>query len=578
MKFAVLALDYDGTIAEGGALDPAVRTAIVEARTHGIVVVLVTGRILADLQRRLREPSLFEAIVAENGALLHFPGTGRSIALGRHPPQVFLDELRRRSVSFLSGECVVEVEAATASTVLAAIRELELPLVLSFNRGRLMVLPQAISKGTGLREALRALRLSAHNSVGIGDAENDHELLETCELGVAVGWGSDALKAVADEVLEGEGPPAVADFVRRLLQETRLPPGRIGRRRLHLGIGEGGEPLSLAMGGRNVLIAGDTLSGKSWVAGLLCEQLVLHRYCVCVIDPEGDYGNLESLPGVVVMMPRHGVLELDDVERTLRYPDVSLVVDLSRMDGEPKRACVHDLLARLRDLRRRTGLPHRIVVDEAHYFLHEPGVTDLLDLELAGYTLITYQLSQLAPEVLASAEAILVTRESDPTEARALHELRGRAWSEAEWARILGDLRLDQAALLPGSDESRERLVRFQLAGRLTAHVRHKHKYLNVPLPPWHAFVFTRGGQPTGREARTLQDFVEILTRGSTEDFDEHLKRHDFSQWIRTVLADQELAERVAGIEGAWEAGGMSSPQAAVIEAIRERYRERARG
>ncbi|HVS09726.1 MAG TPA: HAD hydrolase family protein [Planctomycetota bacterium] len=578
MKFAVLALDYDGTIAEAGTLDPAVRTAIVEARTRGIVVVLVTGRILADLQRRLREPSLFEAIVAENGALLYFPGTGRSLALGRHPPQVFLDELRRRNVSFLAGECVVEVEAATAPTVLAAIRELELPLALSFNRGRLMVLPQAISKGTGLREALRALRLSAHNSVGIGDAENDHELLETCELGVAVGWGSDALKAVADEVLEGEGPPAIADFVRRLLQETRLPSGRIGRRRLHLGIGEGGEPLSLAMGGRNVLIAGDTLSGKSWVAGLLCEQLVLHRYCVCVIDPEGDYGSLESLPGVVVMMPRNGVLDLDDVERTLRYPDVSLVVDLSRMGGEPKRACVRDLLAHLRDLRRRTGLPHRIVVDEAHYFLHEPGVTDLLDLELAGYTLITYQLSQLAPEVLASAESILVTRESDPAEARALHELRGRAWSEAEWARILGDLRLDQAALLPGSDESRERLVRFQLAGRLTGHVRHKHKYLNVPLPPWHVFVFTRGGQPTGREARTLQDFVEILTRGSTEEFDEHLKRQDFSRWIKSVFADQELAERVAEIEGAWAAGRMSGPRAAVIEVIRERYRERAEG
>ena len=41
------------------------------------------------------------------------------------------------------------------------IRYLELPLVLLFNRGRLMVLPQAISKATGLREALRTLRLSA---------------------------------------------------------------------------------------------------------------------------------------------------------------------------------------------------------------------------------------------------------------------------------------------------------------------------------------------------------------------------------------------------------------------------------
>jgi hypothetical protein len=40
-----------------------------------------------------------------------------------------------------------------------------------------MVLPQAISKATGLRSALFALRISAHNTIGIGNAENDHDLL-----------------------------------------------------------------------------------------------------------------------------------------------------------------------------------------------------------------------------------------------------------------------------------------------------------------------------------------------------------------------------------------------------------------
>jgi hypothetical protein len=30
------------------------------------------------------------------------------------------------------------------------------------------------------------------------------------------------------------------------------------------------------------------------VTGLLCEQLMLARYCVCVIDPEGDFRTLEA--------------------------------------------------------------------------------------------------------------------------------------------------------------------------------------------------------------------------------------------------------------------------------------------
>jgi hydroxymethylpyrimidine pyrophosphatase-like HAD family hydrolase len=73
MKFSVLALDYDNTIARDGRAHPAVLEAIREARARQIVIVLVTGRIMSDLRRVLAEQGLFDAIVAENGAVLAFP-------------------------------------------------------------------------------------------------------------------------------------------------------------------------------------------------------------------------------------------------------------------------------------------------------------------------------------------------------------------------------------------------------------------------------------------------------------------------------------------------------------------------
>ena len=133
-----------------------------------------------------------------------------------------------RSTS-LAGQCIVETDATLAPRILAVIHELELPLVLLFNRSRLMVLPQAISKATGLRQALIALRLSAHNAIAIGDAENDHDLLAACEIGVAVGWGSPALQRSADEVIRGDGPSAVAAYIRQAANSMRLPPDRIGK-------------------------------------------------------------------------------------------------------------------------------------------------------------------------------------------------------------------------------------------------------------------------------------------------------------------------------------------------------------
>jgi len=70
MKFSVLALDYDGTIAREGVLDPEVRTAIAEVRAQGITVVIASGRVLADLEHVAGDLGCVDAVVAENGAVL----------------------------------------------------------------------------------------------------------------------------------------------------------------------------------------------------------------------------------------------------------------------------------------------------------------------------------------------------------------------------------------------------------------------------------------------------------------------------------------------------------------------------
>ena len=354
MKFGVLALDYDGTIARDNLLHPDVKAAIAEARARGIVVIITTGRILSDLQRAVGDLDFVDAVVAENGAVLSFRN-GQMRIVGHLPRQIFLEELRRRGVAFKSGQCVVEADASVAPAILATIRELQLPLVILFNRGRLMVLPQGISKGTGLRNALNILRLSPHNAIAIGDAENDHDLLAECELAVAVAWGSKRLQAEADEVVNGDGPSAVAAYIRRAVMQTRLPAGRLGRHRLTVGTQQDGQPLTTDIRARNILIVGEPQSGKSWATGLLCEQMIIRGYSLCVIDPEGDYGGLELLPGVVVLRATGQPPDLTDVGRALQHFDLSVVVDLSRIQLQEKVDYLKAVLPMLASLRRTTG-------------------------------------------------------------------------------------------------------------------------------------------------------------------------------------------------------------------------------
>jgi hydroxymethylpyrimidine pyrophosphatase-like HAD family hydrolase len=116
--------------------------------------------------------------------VLAFPATGYSRVFGTPPPPTLLDDLRHRGVRAKLAQVVIEADTEHAPTILTLIQEQQLPPTLLFNRDRLMVLPQAVNKATGLRELLRTLRRSEHNTVGVGDAENDHALLETCEIGV----------------------------------------------------------------------------------------------------------------------------------------------------------------------------------------------------------------------------------------------------------------------------------------------------------------------------------------------------------------------------------------------------------
>jgi len=571
MKFGVLALDYDGTIATDGLLDPNVKSAIMEARARGIVVVIVTGRILSELRQATGDLGFVDAVVAENGAIIAFPN-GQSRLIGHPPPQVFVDELRSRGIESKMGQCIVEADAVTAPRILAVIRELELPLVMLFNRSRLMILPQAISKGTGLREALNALRLSVHNAIAIGDAENDHDLLAECEIAVAVSWGSAALQAEANEIVRGDGPRAVAAYIQQAAKETRLPFDRIGRHRITLGMAEDGRTLAIAVHGRDILVVGEPQSGKSWLTGLACEQMILQGYCLCVIDPEGDYGGLEALPGVLVMGGDGPPPDIPDVARALRHFDLSVVIDLSRIPYEEKLSYLKALLPMLASLRRTTGLPHRIVVDEAHYFLHEPNVNQLLDLELGAYTLITYRPSDLHPDLRNGIEVVVAKRLTHPQEVQTLLTMVKHGNVEPEWTTLLGKLPTSDAALLPGADEAEGRLRRFTLLPRLTPHVRHRTKYFDVQLAGGQEFVFTDDGKAIGSPARSLKQFVSSMASTPVTSLDEHARRGDFSRWIANVFHDNRLASDVRKIEQRYRLGHLDDVRQSMAALIQERY------
>lgn len=572
MKLFAVAIDYDGTIAFGDTVDRGIREALAELRARGVIVLLATGRILEELKRVAGDLHFVDGVIAENGAVLHFPEGDHTTSVAPPLPAALFDELTKRGLSFRAGRSLVDTSASAAPALLDIIRSLELPLVLVFNKGRVMTMPQGISKGTGLHAALDTLRISARNTIAIGDAENDHELLRVAEIGVAVPSASPALHALADITLAGDTPTAVTAALIDWRNRGELPAVRRPRRRLLLGHHEDGGEFSLAARGRNVLIAGDTKSGKSWIAGLLCEQLILHGYCVCVLDPEGDYRSLEALPGVSVLGGEDPPPTPRQLMRALRYPDRSVVIDLSRQSQDAKRAYIRSALPALNVLRQHAGLPHRIVLDEAHYYIHENDA-GLLDLERNGYTLISYLSSRLPAAFLTATEVMIVTCESNPVE---IERLRRRCVTshpphDAEW-KCLCQLRPGQAMILPVTEESEGRLRLINVAKRLTPHVRHRQKYVDVPVPEAQAFVFGGTGIGAPTRVRTLREFVHHLETAPRSAMEPYLDRGDFSRWIKHVFGDFALATELRVFETQSLVTPGSDTVAGIADAIRSRY------
>src|SRR6185503_20177348 len=97
VKLAAVALDYDGTMTNGDCPGESIRAAIAALRSTGIFVVIVTGRILSDLVRVAGDLHFVDAVVAENGAVVHFPSSGYTRALASSIPGSFVSELGRRA-------------------------------------------------------------------------------------------------------------------------------------------------------------------------------------------------------------------------------------------------------------------------------------------------------------------------------------------------------------------------------------------------------------------------------------------------------------------------------------------------
>ena len=240
-------------------LRPHTRATIAAARTAGIHVVLVTGRMFQSVRRYALDAGIDDPVVCYQGAVVAEPVSGRWL---RHVPIPL--ELARETIAALDEEgfglnCYVDdelyvAEVTEAANRYAAFQHIELhpvgnlldwlnrpptklvviddPQVLDELKrrmldrfaGRLYIsksLPYflefaspEVTKAAGLEFLAEHLGFTPERTVAFGDGENDIELVDWAAYGVAVANADDRIRELADFVcpsVDEEGVAQVLD-------------------------------------------------------------------------------------------------------------------------------------------------------------------------------------------------------------------------------------------------------------------------------------------------------------------------------------------------------------------------------
>jgi hypothetical protein len=565
MRFAAVAVDYDGTLATEGLVQAPTVGALEQLIASGRQCILVTGRMLRELLPLFPQAELCARIVAENGAVLYRPSTREQRLLAPQASTALADALRAKGVMPLDiGDSIIATVRPHEVTVMEAIRDLGLEHQVIFNRESVMILPPGINKASGLKAALEELKLSPHNVVGIGDSENDHALFQASELAVAVNSAVPTLREAADWVTMRPNGAGTAEAMLALVADDMATHAkRLTRHRVTLGSSREGVSLTVSPVEENVLIAGTSGSGKSTLAHGILEQLIDKGYQTCVIDPEGDYQSIEKM--IMFGNSQRGPT-VAEVLTAMDNPSTQVIVNLVGLPLQDRPSFFFELLPQLQERRIRTGRPHRVLVDETHHLLPTKWRATVASMrDLKGMLFVTVHPDQLSPHVLDTVDIAVALGERPSSTLQAVANHKGLSLPP-----------ISNAELKPGEAvlwrvAAGQSPQPFMMTVSRMERRRHRRKYAEGELPPERSFYFRGPEGKLNLRAQNLIMFRQLADGVDDETWLHHLRNGDYSRWMETAIKDRSLAQVVHEVEDMPDVSAHDSRQR-VASAIEERY------
>jgi len=191
-----------------------------ELKNLNIDLFLATGRNIHYVKKLCEKFDIWRCVVAENGAVLYFPKTKKTITINTSYMAKAKKIIRDLAIP---GATIGKIVASTKLEHLPKIKRRLGGLVdnVKFVRNvdEIMVLPARVDKGMGIRLAMLYLNIDADKTVVIGDGENDVDMFLNPGFKIALANANKKLKRLANQVTEMPSINGMREIIKKLKME-----------------------------------------------------------------------------------------------------------------------------------------------------------------------------------------------------------------------------------------------------------------------------------------------------------------------------------------------------------------------
>jgi len=212
-----LVLDLDGTLTKGGEdrISKELMEALLQFKKDGWMLILATGRDRGDLKSREDLENIFDGWVCEAGISIWIPSTSEYRVIVDERWCAFINEAKKlkciipkeNTVNLSCNECVESVRIIAS--------RFGIKYKILNNKGSLILLPENVSKFTGVNELLKLINFEGFIAA-VGDSEVDVEMLKNADFKAAPSNADQAVKEIVDYISSKEDGEGVIEILKLL--------------------------------------------------------------------------------------------------------------------------------------------------------------------------------------------------------------------------------------------------------------------------------------------------------------------------------------------------------------------------